>query len=61
VTALSAVADESRERSRLSSALYLADDRVDTARTGGGGRDGLTRPQMELVASRVSYRNSCFY
>ncbi|MBW3605300.1 MAG: hypothetical protein KY460_10390 [Actinobacteria bacterium] len=39
VTALSAVADESRDRSQLSEALYLDDDRVHTAATGGGTRD----------------------
>lgn len=61
VTALSAVPDESRDRSQLSEALYLDDDRVHMAATVGGARDGLIRPQMELLAARVSHRNDCFY
>lgn len=61
VTALSAVAEEARARSQLSEALYLDDERVHLAATGGGARDGLTRPQMELLAARVSHHNDCFY
>lgn len=61
VTALSAVAAEREARSQLSAALYLPDDVVGRASSGEGGRRGLTRAQMEMIAARVSYANTCFY
>jgi hypothetical protein len=57
IRALSLVPDAVRDLQLLSAAHYLPVHRV--ADLSAGGR--MSRPQMELVASRVSALNECFY
>ena len=58
IAAMSLVPDCVRELRSLSSAYYLPDSQVaDPAAT----RGELSRPQIELVAGRVSALNECFY
>jgi hypothetical protein len=56
--ALSLVPDEVRSLKDLAAAHYLDVGRVADATATGGS---LTRPQMELLAARVSVLNQCFY
>ena len=56
--ALSAVPAEEDARRALSDALYLPDDAVGQDLTYQGV---LSRPQMELLAARVSHLNDCSY
>jgi hypothetical protein len=56
--ALSLVPDEVRTLKDLSRAHYL--DVANVADPTAGGRS-LSRPQMELIAARVSVLNQCFY
>jgi hypothetical protein len=59
IRALSLVPDEVRQLTDISKAQYLAP--LDVANfTTNGGR-ALSRPQMELIAGRVSALNECFY
>jgi hypothetical protein len=55
---MSLVPDEVRTLADLSGVHYLA--MVDVPNP-GAARGHLTRPQMELVAGRVSALNGCFY
>ena len=58
IRALSLVPDEVRTLGDLSAAHYLPNTRVrDPSATQGS----LSRPQMELIAGRVSALNECFY
>ena len=57
--ALSLVPDEVRAITRLSRVQYVA--AFDVADVSVGGGRAITRPQMELVAARVSALNECFY
>jgi hypothetical protein len=57
--ALDIVAAEGRMRIDLSAPMYMPDDEMihgDWRRPGG-----LVRPQMEVVATRTSWHNDCFY
>jgi hypothetical protein len=58
IRAMSLVPDEVRTLADLSGVHYLA--MVDVPNP-GAARGHLTRPQMELVAGRVSALNGCFY
>lgn len=58
VRALSLVPDEVRRLRDLSAVHYLPLDHVVDPRARGSA---LTRPQMELIAGRVSALNRCFY
>jgi hypothetical protein len=58
VRAMSLVPDEVRTLHDLSAAHYLEMEDVPNPRA---ARGHLTRPQMELVAGRVSALNGCFY
>jgi hypothetical protein len=55
--ALSLVPDQARALQRSSDAHYVAVDQIGDPTV----RRNLDRPQMELVASRVSALNECFY
>jgi len=57
--ALSLVPDEVRRLQDLSAACYLRVEQVADARAGGAR--AISRPQMELLAGRVSALNECFY
>jgi hypothetical protein len=57
--ALSLVPDEVRNLDRLEQAHYLPFEAVRVPGSTGGRQ--LTRPQVELLASRVSFLNDCFY
>lgn len=57
--ALSLVPDELRNMHALSTAMYLKV--TDIADFGASGGRAITRPQMELLAARVSALNECFY
>ena len=56
-TALSLVPDEVRDVKALLDVQYFSADRLMDLQA----RRALTRPQMELLASRVSALNQCFY
>ncbi len=56
--ALSLVPPENAELETLHGPLYLTFEEMSDPAI---HKDGLTRPQMELVAARTSARNSCFY
>lgn len=58
IRALSLVPDEVRTLADLSAAHYLPLDRVADPRA---HLEGLSRPQMELLAARVSALRECFY
>jgi hypothetical protein len=58
VQALSAVPDEWENLWRLAAAQYMSDEQMDDPLW---NRGTLTRPQMELVASRVSLVRECFF
>ena len=58
VRALSLVPDATRNQMKLVNAQYLPLKQV--ASTSAGNRT-ITRPQIELIASRVSALNECFY
>ena len=55
--ALSLVPDEARALRRTAGAHYVAVEQIPDPTV----RRALTRPQMELVAARVSAINECFY
>jgi hypothetical protein len=57
-SALSLVPDEARMLARLAAAHYMAIEHVPDPTYCRGPLD---RPQMELVAARVSALNQCFY
>jgi hypothetical protein len=59
IRAMSMVPDAVRWLNRLSEAHYLPTPEVGDFSK--GGRLTLSRPQTELVASRTSYYNDCFY
>lgn len=56
--ALSLVPDEVRTLNALHALQYLPFEQVADV---SAGSDGLTRPQIELVAGRVSALNGCYY
>lgn len=56
--ALSLVPDAARQLQELSAVHYLPMDKVADPRA---GLPSLSRPQMELIAGRVSALNECFY
>lgn len=58
-TALSALPNESANKANLGKPLYLADKVVHQYDVEPGRE--LSRPQMELVASRTSWLNECFF
>ena len=58
IRAMSLVPDEVRTLGDLSAVHYLPNARV---RDPSASRGSLSRPQMELVAGRVSVLNDCFY
>ena len=58
IRAMSLVPDEVRTLSDLSAVHYLANERV---RDQAASQGRLTRPQMELIAGKVSVLNDCFY
>lgn len=58
-TALSALPTESDSRKSLGKIWYLTDDIIHQYGAEPGRE--LSRPQMELVASRTSYLNECFF
>jgi hypothetical protein len=58
IRAMSLVPDEVRTLNDLSAAHYLPMQDVGNPKA---SRGSLTRPQMELVAGRVSALNGCFY
>ncbi len=58
IRAMSLVPDEVRTLSDLSAVHYLPNARV---RDPSASQGSLIRPQMELVAGRVSVLNDCFY
>ncbi len=58
IRALSLVPDEVRTLKDLSAAHYLRDDQVANPRA---HMEHLSRPQMELLAGRVSALRECFY
>ena len=57
--ALSLVPDAVRSLNELSKAYYL--DVVDIADPSASGGRAISRPQIELIAARVSALNECFY
>ena len=60
IRALSLAPDEVRTLNDLGGAHYIEHDLVrDTSASKDGS--GLSRPQIELVAGRVSFLNDCFY
>ena len=59
LTAMSVVPDAVRLLRKQSTAMYL--DIMDVANPATNGGRALTRPQMELIAGRVSALNDCFY
>ena len=58
VQALSALPDEWKNLWRLASAQYMSDRQMDDP---AWTRGTLSRPQMELVAGRISKLRECFY
>ena len=58
IRALSLVPDEVRTLGDLSAVHYLPNSQV---RDPSAVQGSLTRPQMELIAGRVSVLNDCFY
>ncbi len=58
-TALSALPDEKAAKDRLGKVWYLTDEFVHKYDVEPGRE--LTRPQLELVASRTSWLNECFF
>jgi hypothetical protein len=58
IRAMSLVPDEVRTLSDLSAAHYLPNARV---RDPSASQGSLSRPQMELIAGKVSVLNDCFY
>ena len=58
IRAMSLVPDEVRTLGDLSAVHYLPNERV---RDPSASQGSLSRPQMELVAGRVSILNDCFY
>lgn len=58
IRAMSLVPDEVRTLNDLSAAHYLPNVRV---RDPSASQEALSRPQMELIAGRVSVVNGCFY
>ena len=58
-TALSALPDESNAKKPVGQVFYLTDEFVHKYDVEPGRE--LTRPQMELVASRTSWLNECFF
>ena len=58
-TALSALPNEKANKDALSAIWYLTDKLVHSYDVDPGRE--LTRPQMELVASRTSWLNECFF
>ena len=58
IRAMSLVPDEVRTLSDLSAVHYLPNTRV---RDPSASQGSLSRPQMELIAGRVSVLNDCFY
>ncbi len=58
IRALSLVPDEVRNLKDLSAAHYLTTDQIIDP---DAGRPALARPQIELIAGRVSAINECFY
>lgn len=58
IRAMSLVPDEVRTLGDLSAAHYLPNTRV---RDPSASQGSLSRPQMELIAGRVSVLNDCFY
>ena len=58
IRALSLVPDEVRGLKDLSATHYLTMDEMMDLRRGKGSLD---RPQIELIAGRVSALNECFY
>ncbi len=58
-TALSALPNEKANKDQLSAIWYLTDEFVHKYDVEPGRE--LTRPQMELVASRTSWLNECFF
>lgn len=58
IAAMSLVPDAVRDLKRLSSVHYLPDGEVANPLARG---EVLSRPQMELIAARVSAINECFY
>jgi hypothetical protein len=59
IAAMSLVPDSVRMLTRLSGVQYLADTQV--ANPGSNGGRALSRPQIELLAGRVSSLSDCFY
>ena len=59
ITAMSLVPDAVRLLRRQSGAMYL--EVGDVANPGRNGGRALSRPQIELIAGRVSALNDCFY
>ena len=59
LTAMSVVPDAVRLLRKQSKAMYLDINDVANPTTNGGR--ALTRPQIELIAGRVSALNDCFY
>ena len=55
---MSLVPDEVRTLCDLGAVHYLPNDRVLDPTASQGG---LTRPQIELIAAKVSALNDCFY
>ncbi len=58
IRAMSLVPDEVRTLNDLGATHYLPHERV---RDPSASQGSLTRPQMELIASKVSVLNDCFY
>jgi hypothetical protein len=58
-TALSALPNEKASKAALGAVWYLTDDLIHKYDTEPDRE--LTRPQMELVASRTSWLNECFF
>jgi hypothetical protein len=58
IRAMSLVPDEVRTLADLSAAHYLPNHRV---RDPAAQQGSLSRPQIELIAGRVSALNQCFY
>ena len=58
IRAMSLVPDEVRTLCDLGAVHYLPNDRVSDPTASQGG---LTRPQIELIAAKVSVINECFY
>ena len=57
--ALSLVPDEIRNLDLIEQGYYLPFDAVGNPASNGGRQ--LARPQIELIAARVSYLHDCFY